>query len=252
MITDPLDVDPALAERLRRTFTAVAGTITLERPDEQAARRPPAAPPARGRRKRAGVVAGSAIAALGLAAFAYATIGSEYVQDGDLPPKNPIASGRLDGVQFWLVPSFHRDVCGRPMPGVELVSAPMNKPGQEWNTGGMAYGEWRESSPGCPAVNEAPWLADPSKAAVGWTRLGAADRGPWGAMVAVHPSVTSVVVQTMGLEKRISTAPRADAPRGPRYAALAVPEKSAIVKLLLQDRKGATVAIVTRDLSRMR
>ena len=251
MTTDELTVDAELDRRLRRTLHAVADTVT-EAPD--AAVLPPAPPARRNRRRRALVAAGCGLAAVPLAAFAYGRLSSEYVQA--LPPPGVVQSGEMDGIRYWLVESFHEDACGRQMAGVELLSEARNRVGQEWSSSGMAYGDQVDDAPGCPTIDEAAWLADPARAAVSWTRLGgdptsSEESGPWGAMIAVHPTVRSVTVEAAGLpEQRVPTAPLPDDPTGPRYAAVVVPEDAGVVTVsLVHD--GERVTIEDRDLSRL-
>ena len=240
MTTDQLTIDPELERRLRSTLRAIAETV----PDagdvvefQPRARRP--------RGRRALVVVGCGLAAVPLAAFMYGRLTSEYVQE--LPPPGVVQSGELDGVRYWLVESFHEDVCGQQMPGVEIVSADRNRVGSEWNTSGMAYGEQVDDVPGCPTVDEAPWLADPSRAAVSWTRLGgeptdSEESGPWAGMIAVHPTVRSVTVRVEGLpEQRLPTTPLPDDPTGPRYAVAALPEDAGHVTVSASTAGEVTV-----------
>ena len=249
MTTDELTIDPELDRRLRRTLHAVAETVT-EAPDID-----PPIPVARRHRRRILVAAGAGVAAVPLAAFMYGRLSSEYVQE--LPPPGVIQTGQIDGLRFWLVDSFHEDVCGRRMEGVELLSDARNQVGQEWNSGGMAYGDPVDDVPGCQTFDEDPWLADPSRAAVSWMRLGGSpnssdESGPWGAMIAVHPSVRSVTVQADGLPaQQVSTNSLPDDPEGPRYAATAVPEDAGQVTVSFVDAAGDRVVIDDTDLSRL-
>jgi hypothetical protein len=248
MTATPTDAE--LAARIRTTLRSVADVV----PDERVAW--PVQPEAKPRvvrplrRRPAVVAAGGGLAALALVAFAAVQTGSEYVQE--LPPADFLAEGTAEGVRFWLVPSFHRDVCGQPMQGVELVSGATNKVGREWNTGGLAYGDQTDARPGCPRFDQARWLGDPSRIAVSWTRLGVDDDGPWGATLAVHPSAASVVVAGPGLAPVTAAAvPREDAPAGPRYAAVGVPEDARAVTVTVLDAEGRELATETRDLSRL-
>jgi hypothetical protein len=249
MTTDELIIDPELDRRLRRTLHAVAETV--EDASDVAAFAPPTR---RRRRRRVLVAAGCGLAGVPLAAFMYGRLTSEYVQE--LPPPGVIQSGEIDGVRYWLVESFHEDVCGQQMPGVEIVSAARNQVGSEWNTGGIAYGEPDDSSPGCPAVDPTTWLADPTRAEVAWMRLGEepgdrSESGPWGAMIAVHPTVRSVTVQADGRpEQRVPTTPLPDDPTGARYAVAALPEDTGRVTVSVSAAGDVTV-IDEIDLSRL-
>ena len=240
--------DAELAAHIRTTLNAVADVVPDERVawPEQPEAEPRVVRPLR--RRRAIVASGGGLAALAFVAFATVQTGNEYVQE--LPPADFLAEGTADGVRFWLVPSFHRDVCSQPMPGVELVSGATNKIGMEWNTGGLAYGDQSDARPGCPRFEQARWLGDPSRIAVSWTRLGVDNDGPWGATLAVHPSAASVVVAGPGLTPVTAAAvPREDALDGPRYAAVGVPEGVGVVTVTVVDAGGRELATETRDLS---
>lgn len=241
--------DAEVAARVRAALAAVADAVPdqdgvsprIRLQDVESAARPP-------RRRRAAVAAGGGLVALALVAFANLPNGSEYVQE--LPPSDFIQEGSVEGVRYWLVRSFHQDACGDPMQGVELVSGASNKVAMEWSTGGMAYGEQFETPAGCSQFDEARWLADASLVAVSWMRLGDDDDGPWGATLAVHPSASSVVVTGPGLTPVTAAAlPREDAPAGPRYAAVGVPEDAGAVTVTVLDAEGRELATETRDLS---
>ncbi len=253
---DALDMDPQLAERLRRTLAAVAATV----PDDAA---PVAALPApaataspttriRGtiRRLTAPVLAGAA--ALALAAFGYLNVGPEYVDK--LPPDNVLQSGAADGDEFWLVPSFHTDPCGRPWPGVEVVTRSRNQVGQEWSTGGSAYGgDARRDARGCVlSVDMTGWLDRPGRVGVGYQRLGPDEDRSWLGTLSVHPTVVEVVVEIPGLPAaRLATHALPADPAGPRYAAVVVPPTAARVTLALLDRNGRHVGRFDDELPRL-
>lgn len=238
------DTDAALATRLRTTLTAVAATVTADE-DQLAApvRKQPA--PTRVSRRRIAVVAAGGVATLSVAAFGYAKIGPEYVTE--LPPPNLITAGEEDGIDFWLVPSFHPDNCGRgrDMPGVEIVLSANNTVAGEWHSTGFAYGEPDESGAnlGCTTWDQQRWLADPTRAALGATRLDG-DDSPWFEHAAVHPSVTTLVVTTPGEPvETVHTHPRADAPDGPRYAAWGLPADVTEARIELLNAAGETISI---------
>jgi hypothetical protein len=251
MSTHQLEIDPVLADRLRTTLAAVADTVTVE--SAPVAAGPSGAPrPSRERRRRVTTAAGATLATVSLAAFAVIESGPEYI--AELPPPNVIGTGEIEGVRYWMVPSFHEDACGQPMAGVEIVSAVTNQVGQEWSTGGMAYGDQVDGPlTGCSAWDETAWLADPSRVAVSWMHLGEDTEGPWAGMVAVHPEVTQLIVEADGLAvPPVATRPRPDAPDGPRYGAVGVPEDTGVVTITLEDGTGRAVAVVERDLAALR
>ncbi len=121
----------------------------------------------------------------------------------------------------------------------------------------MAYGDQVDDPRGCQTFDEEPWLADPSRAAVSWMRLGgeptdSEESGPWGGMIAVHPTVRSVTVQAEGkAEQRVSTVPLDDDPDGPRYAAVAVPEDAGRVSVSFMNAEGDPMVIDATDLSEL-
>lgn len=240
--------DAELADRVRTTLVAVADAVPGER---TTGRSGPLVPPGLSPRRRRAVAAGGGLAALALVAFANLPMGGEYVQE--LPPPDAIGEGEVEGVRFWLVPSFHSDPCGEPMGGVELVSGAANKVGMEWRTGAMAYGDHIETGSGCSRLEQERWLRDPSRAAFDWMRLGADDDGPWGGMFAVHPQASRIVVQSRGLPTRtVDAQPRRDAPQGPRYAAVGLPEDAGVVTITALDAAGRELATETTDLSQLR
>jgi hypothetical protein len=143
-----------------------------------AARRPPR------RRRRSRLVAiGVALVALPLAGFAYLQLGPEHVTEQKLLrlQEGALAAGGTKPNRYFLVASFHTDACDRPMPGVELVVESANQVGTEWSTAGVGYGEASPSTTngraadttsGCLRYDEREWLKEPSRFALGITRLG--------------------------------------------------------------------------------
>jgi hypothetical protein len=248
MTHDELTIDPDLQRRLKRTLHAVAETVA--EPPDAPGFTPNGVPVVSGRRRRRVLLAaGASLVAVPLAAFMYGRLGSEYVQE--LPPPGVVQSGEIDGIQYWLVESFHEDVCGERMPGIELLSDAGNRVGGEWNSGGMAYGDPVDDPRGCQTFDEEPWLADPSRAAVSWMQLGE-ESGPWGGMIAVHPTVRSLTVQAEGQpEQRVSTVPLNDDPDGPRYAAVAIPEDAGRVSVSFTNAEGDPMVIDATDLSEL-
>lgn len=115
--------------------------------------------------------------------------------------------------------------CDPPIAAVELVSADSNKPGHEWNTGGVTYGDPDDIGPdGC--YDEPAWLANPSMFDMGATRLGDNDDpdSAWGYFATVHPTITSIdVLADDQVRFSIDTKPLPERPNGPRFAAFTVP-----------------------------
>ncbi|WP_147339732.1 hypothetical protein [Actinomadura spongiicola] len=220
-------VDPQLDAHLRNTLTKVAMTVdTLPIRPERASRR----------RRRV-------VLAAGLTALAVPTLGFAYLHSGPgtvarLPTEHAILHGESGGDEYWLVPTFHRDVCGNPMPGVELVSKRRNPIGAEWDTAGVGF-EGSPTKDGChgkqigpTSPDEADWLA---------TRLGRRDdrTSDWVVVGAFHPRVRSVRITTSAGGPRIaSTVPRPDDLNGPRYSAITAPGGATWAKLTLLDERG--------------
>lgn len=255
MNTDDLDllIDPDLDRRLRRTLHAVAETVTDE-PSPVPARTARTDDRSRKRRRR---VAALALAALPLVAFAY-VLGPEYVDQ--IPPRDAFITGEAAGERYWVVPAFHADGCGETAPGVELVTESRNNVGQEWDTGGFAYGEWTPPPPGrdlrpseergqalesdepaCVDIDESAWLADPSRFAAMHGRLGADEAGPWITVLAVHPSVAEVRFSANGTTQTVSTTPEPSRPDGPRYAVFTVAGDEVLTQWALLTAEGAEV-----------
>jgi hypothetical protein len=271
MSVDDLDlpVEPELDARLRETLSRVAMTIGDTTPGlgTSPARTPGSLHRPRRRRWRTKlVIVGVALAALSLAGFAYVQFWPEHVTEQTLAQlrKDALVEGGVEPNRYWLVPAFHTDGCGRPMPGVELIAEAANRAGAEWNTGAVAYGE--PSSPttdrnrglgvpsaGCLRYEERAWLDDPSRVALTITRLGqyaSPEEGDWALLAAVHPSVQALRVTTpKSPAHRISTVPRVERPNGPRYAAIVLPAMATTVQVTLLDQHGAPVPGGTRSLN---
>jgi hypothetical protein len=258
-----LVVEPELEARLRRTLTQVSATIgETVTPSAELV---PANRTHGHRRWRRATAIGVGLAAVPLAAFAYVQFGPEYVDQ--LPTEDALQHGTAGSDEYWLVPSFHTDGCGEPMPGVELVSERLNPLGAEWDTFGVAYGEPVPASDeaiaptdtpdvfkieGCTRQDERSWLGDPSKADIGVSRLGPGDDADsdWALIAAVHPEVRAIQVTTPGNPAQtVSTVPRADRPDGPRYAVVSLPADATEAEVSLLDVDGAPVPGGTRSLS---
>jgi hypothetical protein len=260
---DPdLPVEPELDRRLRRALSRVALTVddtAAAPPARPVASLSPATAAAPGRRRRRAAVAiGLTLAALPLIGFAYAKLGSEHVTEPAIQRlrEQALAHGGAGPNRYWLVPSFHDDACGQPMPGVELIVESENPVGGEWNSGGVGYGEQAlpattglpGQTPGCPGYDEGAWLKDPSRFALIVSRPGRPDvaqhggrgRGDWFLVAAVHPRVRALRITTPGgPNQTVSTVPRPERPRGPRYAVAVLPAKTTTTQITLLDGHGS-------------
>lgn len=240
MNTTPAPDDTALSEHLRRTLRAVAETITdngqaptsdtvvpfVERPSSRPAR------------KNIAIAAAIAVTGLGLVAW-------NTLEDGEIeriPTEAALMQGSTEGFDWWLIPSAaigHTNPCGVAFPGVELVSSSTNKPGQEWNTGGVNYGlnlldeqapedgtfTYDCSNPQSE-FDETAWFGDPTLMNVGFTRLGRNNDpdSPWGAFAAMHPTIEQINVIVDGNTiDTIDTVTKTDEPSGVRYAGFTIP-----------------------------
>ncbi len=252
-LDDP-DLDDRLSGHLRRTLHAVADTVVDGSPVPMAA--PPAEMRGRARSGRRLVAALAAVAVLiGVA------IGWNQLDEGEIvriPTDAAVMSGTADeGGRWWLIPSAivhpgqRSDGCDPPTAAVDYVSEASNRPGQEWNTGGVAYGE--PPAPPEQCHDEAAWLAAPPLFSMGSTRLGPSDDGgddttAWGYYLAVHPTITRVrvtvdedpssVVATVALPRR---------PDGPRFAAFTTPADTGTVSIELISADGRIVSKRTWD-----
>jgi hypothetical protein len=224
-------IDPRLDAHLRRTLNEVAATVPSGRAVAHTQTR---------RRVALPVMIALAVMSLGAGAFAWAVqSGHEYVKQ--LPPVEPIVSGTAGGIRWWLVPSFHTDVCGAAMPGVEVVTDARNRSGKEWDTFGVNYGE--PSADPC-ARDAAAWLRDPTRTDAAISRMGDHDdpQSPWIGVVAIHPSASVVVVTVDGSRRRVPTYARRDQPNGPRYAIFTATAKAKMVSFVAVAANGAQIA----------
>jgi hypothetical protein len=268
MSVDDLDlpVEPELDARLRRTLAQVAMTIgdtTLGAGTPPAASLAPAGRPRRRRWRSKPVLIGVALAAILLAGFAYVQLGPEHVTEQMLVRlrQDALVTGGVEPNRYWLVPAFHTE-CGQPMPGVELVEESTNWIGGEWSTTGIAYGEpiapitdgrLADAAPSCLRYDERVWLTDPSRFALGLSRLGqhaSPEEGDLALLAAVHPTVRTLRVITPGTPvQRVSAVPRADHPNGPRYALIVLPAQATRTHVVLLDEQGVPVSGGTRNLT---
>jgi hypothetical protein len=244
-----LSVPPELDRRLRRALTMVAETVH-DAPFASAAPVPagqplvapqPAQTHTRNRKRRRRIALALALAAVPLAAFGYAY--SQVTVD-QIPPKNAFIAGAEAGERYWLVPSFHQDACDRKFDGVELVEDSLNKVGHEWSTVGIAYGDVKQvggQGSGCREVDETAWLRDPTRTGMSYTHLGGGLSGSWIVVLAVHPSVTSVRINSSDRAPRIVlTTPTPTQQDGPRYAVFTTPNPSEL-QLTMLTADGAAV-----------
>jgi hypothetical protein len=129
-------------------------------------------------------------------------------------------------------------------PGVAMIAEVINRPGQEWNGGGVDYGEAVDSADDsdCPVEYDA-WLADPTRFNLGYGRLGyERPSTPIGGYAAVHPTIRSIRVEADDQPARVvRTVARPDAPDGPRYAGFAVPGRTQRITVTLLDADGHAV-----------
>lgn len=255
-MSDTIDFDPVdeqLDAHLRRTLTTVAATITDTTRATAGASRPR-------RRRRAVRIAGvAAIATAALTAVAWNKFDEGEISR--IPVEAAVLMGSADGFDWWLIPSAaiegHTNPCGVPMPGVEVVSDDANKPGLEWNTGGVAYGEPSGIAKyTCSAdeleVDEAAWLDDPSQVSGLFARLGDNDNpgSPWISAFAVHPSVTEIEIRVDGgAPINAPTVALRTRPTGPRYSAATLPADACNITIrFLAHGNPITGATVTRNL----
>jgi hypothetical protein len=146
------------------------------------------------------------------------------------------------GGEWWLLPSaeLHEEACPS---SVELVSAARNRSGDEWDTGGVVYGELEDPRMQ-PCPDPGPWLADPTRFSLGSSPLGSSADG-WDENTAVgwfgtfHPTVARLrVTEPDGRTSVVETVPLPADPDGPRFAAFTTPPG---------DRHGTVVALLRAD-----
>jgi hypothetical protein len=259
-----LTVEPELDARLRETLSRVAMTIGDAAPNSggAAAPIPASAGRRRTRHRRPRMLLFGVALAVSLAGFAYVNFGPEHVTEQTLArlQNDALVDGGAAPNRYWLVPAFHTDGCGQPMPGVELIAESANRVGGEWSTVGVGYGQPAPpttngrvgaATPGCMRYDERVWLNDPSRFTLAITRLGehaAVDAGSWGLLAAVHPAVHALRVTTPGSPGHsVSTVPRADRPNGPRYAVIVLPAHATRAQVVLLDGQGIPVPGGTRN-----
>ena len=228
--------DTDLERHLRQTLAQVASAPISERSSQ------------RGRLVIA-AVAVAALAASGLAAWN--ALGPGEIDR--VPVEAAILSGVADdGTEWWLIPT--RDVfdtCNGEMPGVVFVSGALNRPGLEWNMGGVAYGEPPTSDRACSAYDEAAWLADPARADIAHQRLGPNDdrASDFGFYATVHPDVAALHVTVDGVRTfEVDTVDDRDPQSEGRFAAFTTPHDARQVDIVLLNRAGDPVTSRTVQL----
>lgn len=243
------DLERELGQQIRRTLVAVADhACALE------VNRRPALSDRRRRWRQRGWITAAAVGVAALGAVAWNALESGDIER--IPVEAALMHGQAaEGGDWWLIPSqaLHEpfaDVPSTCAAMVEIVASASNRPGLPWRTGGVSYGEPSASSSlGC--LNEATWLADPTKLNMGATRLGPGDDPDtaWGFFAAVHPTVGRVEVHADG--ELIQVAPtRAlkDRPDGPRFTAFTVPADTSVVEVKFLDRDGTVITSVTETM----
>ena len=215
--------DEVLEARLRATLHRVAVSST----------------PVRRRRHRPLLTMG-AIVVVASSVVAWNAIGPGEIDR--IPTERAVMSGvAADGSQWWMIPAGAVvDGCDGRTPGVVFVSAELNRPGAEWNMGGVAYGEPSASNFACAPPDQASWLRNPTRYSYGHQRLGedgdlTSDIGIYGT---VHASVRIVRVTSSPVATfDVRTVALPEDPGGPRYVAFT----------LLNDTSRFTIELVAAD-----
>lgn len=247
--------DEELVAHLRRTLHAVADALVVDDDSVTAGRAGgPVGPGARRRRRRRRIAVPAVAALVALSLVAWNRFGPGEIER--IPVEAAILHGTTpEGGEWWLIPSqaVHRGWQAIPSSCaavVEFVSAAANRPGAEWTTGGVAYGESKGQT---SCYDESGWLADPTKFSMGSTRLGNNnDPGTaWGYFAAVHPMVATIeVVADQATRFVVATQPLPDRRTGPRFAAFTVPADTIDVLVRLRSADGATLVERTYNLVR--
>lgn len=229
MTDDLKTLENELGDRLRHTFHTVSDT--LDGAEDT--------PLTKMRWRRTAAIGLVGLAAVGGAAAFVAQNDDAIVQ---LPVEQALMSGEASSGDWWLFPATAVvDSCEGEMPGVILVPEETNRPGQELNAGGLAYGE--ASDVPCGPQDEEEWLGDPARAGFAFSRLGAErDDTPWGVFGTVHPAVLTVRVTVDGGPARtFPTVAMDDRPDGPRYVAFDAPADAEEFRIELLDESGTVI-----------
>ena len=230
---DTLEAD--LGDHLRHALHAVADHADVHE----------APPLARRRWRRLATTAVAAIIAVGAAAAFLAQNEDAIVR---IPVEEALMSGEAASGGWWLLPTDAVvDGCAADTGGVVLVAEEVNRPGSELNAGGVNYGEPSGSAYACTPADETSWLADPTRASIGHSRLGyGRDDTPWGIYGTFHPTVEAIRVNTDDDSFLVKTVAHDDRPSGPRYIAFTVPAATSTAELELIDAEGNTITSVVR------
>ena len=235
--------DEELVAHLRRTLRAVVDAVIPDDAPVSRAQTRPIDLGATRRRRRWRVAVPTLAALMALSLVAWHQLGPGEIER--IPVEAAILNGTApEGGQWWLIPSQAVHPSWQAIPSscaaaVELVSAAGNRPGAEWNTGGVAYGE-STGPTGC--YDESRWLADPTQFSMGSTRLGNGDDSntAWGYFAAVHPTVATIeVFVDEAASFVVDTQPLPDRPDGPRFAAFTVPADTVDVLVRVRSADGA-------------
>jgi hypothetical protein len=244
---DDFDIDDRLAAHLRRTLRAVAETVTDD--VEEFASAAPARNTVTRHRRWPALALAAVLGATTVGLVAWNRLGDpgEIVR---IPIEAALMSGTAaGGGEWWLIPSAvvhpsnFSSPCDHVLAAVDFVSAATNKPGQEWNTGGVLYGEALATS-GSFCHSEASWLANPARFTMGSTRLGP-DNDPdsaWGYFGAFHPTVTQLeVIADHQRPFVVNTVPLSERRDGPRFAAFTLAPDTRNVTVKLRTADGTTL-----------
>ncbi len=250
---DQPDVDERLAAHLRLVLHRVADTIAADLPRST---EPLPGGPARRRSGRRIAVAIAAVVALAGLGVAW-----NQLDEGEIvriPTEAALMSGSAeDEGQWWLIPSavVHPGIgwstCDPTPAAVDFVSQASNRPGQEWNTGGVVYGE--PSASGDLCHDEAAWLANPARFDMGSTRLGPSDDGgdertAWGYFATFHPTIARLEVSVDDQPAfTVDTVALPERPDGPRFAAFTTPSDTRVVTYRLLTADGTAVVERTSE-----
>ncbi len=233
-----------LVAHVRRTLRTVAETVVIE--DSIA----PSTDAVRSRPRRVLVVALAGLFALGIRVAWKHLDGGEITR---IPTESALMSGTADrGGDWWIIPSellhpsHYPKSCDPPPAAVDFVTAANNRPGDEWNTGGVQYGETSAPPDTCP--KEASWLSNPVHFSMGFSRVrpsnnGGDDHSDWGYFLATHPRVTEIEVTVDGDQPfvvRTVTLPAR--PDGPRFAGFTVAYDARSVTVKLLDADGQVLS----------
>jgi hypothetical protein len=238
--TEPREAE--LAAHITRTLTTVAESIRPEMAPAQSDL--PGRSPSGKRFSMRAVAVAAALVSVSAGLIGWKALGPGDIER--IPVEAALAHGSADGYDWWLIPSAavpgHTNPCGVASPGVEIISAATNRPGEQWDTGGVNYGEFKpvgnstQDSEGSGAFaydcsdpqsdfDEEAWLPDPVLHDLVFTRMGRNNNSnsPWAAATAVHPSIDLIELVVDGqIVKTVQTVSAAGDGGGPRYAGFTI------------------------------